>query len=39
MSSDHNTEITIILDGTNYAYWSHTMKNYLKGQKMWKCLY
>lgn len=36
MSFDRNTGITIILDEANYAYWSHMMENYLKGQKLWK---
>lgn len=37
MSTDRNNGITVILDGTNYAYWSHDlMQNFQKGQKLWK---
>ena len=36
MASDRNIGITVILDGTNYSYWSHGMQNFLKGQKLWK---
>eukprot|EP00268_Persea_americana_P061956 TRINITY_DN7898_c1_g1_i12.p1 TRINITY_DN7898_c1_g1~~TRINITY_DN7898_c1_g1_i12.p1 ORF type:complete len:419 (+),score=52.49 TRINITY_DN7898_c1_g1_i12:979-2235(+) len=38
MSTERTSGITVILDGTNYAYWSHLMQNFLKGQKLWKYL-
>lgn len=28
--------IDVILDGTNYAYWSHLMQIFLKEPKLWK---
>ena len=37
MSSDRPvTGINVILDGSNYPYWSHLMQNFLKCQKLWK---
>lgn len=36
MDFDFDNEINIILDGTNYAYWSHLMQNFLKGKNLCK---
>ena len=36
MSSDRTLGINVIIDGTNYPYWSHLMQNFLKEQKLWK---
>ena len=36
MPSDRANGITVILDRTNCAYWSHLMQKILKGQKLWK---
>jgi hypothetical protein len=27
--------VSVRLDGKNYSYWSYTMRNFLKGKKMW----
>ena len=40
MSSDRPvTGITVILNGSNYPYWSHLMQNFLKGQKLWEYIH
>ena len=36
---DSLQSISVRLDGTNYTYWSFGMKNFLKGNKMWKYVF
>ena len=35
MADDKLQAITTKLDGTNYSYWSHVMKNFIMGKGMW----
>lgn len=32
---DSLQSISVKLNGTNYAYWSYMMRNFLKGKRMW----
>ena len=35
MADDKLQAITTKLDGTNYSYWSHVMKNFIMGKDVW----
>lgn len=35
MSGDKSQAISVRLNGQNYAYWSHVMKNFVVGKRVW----